>query len=42
MYNFNVEKAVDGCVEWIKDWFDKNGKGCNVIIGISGDRKSVV
>ena len=42
MYNFNVEKAVYGCVEWIKDWFDKNGKGCNVIIGISGGKDSSV
>ncbi len=42
MYNFDVKKAVDGCVAWIQDWFEKNGKGCNVIIGISGGKDSSV
>ncbi len=42
MYNFDVKKAVDGCIAWIQDWFEKNGKGCNVIIGISGGKDSSV
>ena len=42
MYNFNVEKAVDACVSWIREWFKKNGKGCNAIIGISGGKDSSV
>lgn len=42
MYNFDVKKAVDGCVAWIQDWFEKNGNGCNVIIGISGGKDSSV
>ncbi len=42
MYNFDVKKAVDGCIAWIRDWFEKNGKGCNVIIGISGGKDSSV
>ncbi len=42
MYKFDVEKAVNGTVEWIKNWFEENGKGCNVIIGISGGKDSSV
>lgn len=26
-YNFNAEKATKECIQWIWDWFDKNGKG---------------
>lgn len=42
MYNFNVEKQVNACVAWIRDWFEKNGKGCNAVIGISGGKDSSV
>ena len=42
MYNFNVERAPDSCVKWIKDWFDKNGKDCKAVIGISGGKDSSV
>ena len=42
MYKFDVKKATDGCIAWIQDWFEKNGKGCNVIIGISGGKDSSV
>lgn len=42
MYKFDVEKATSECVEWIRDWFEKNGKGCNVVIGISGGKDSAV
>lgn len=39
---FNVEAATEGLVKWIQDWFEKNGKGCNVVIGISGGKDSTV
>ncbi|MBR2442524.1 MAG: NAD(+) synthase [Clostridia bacterium] len=39
---FNVEKATQGAIEWIREWFDKNGKGCNAVIGISGGKDSSV
>lgn len=39
---FNVEKATSLCVEWIRDFFEKNGKGCNAIVGISGGKDSSV
>ena len=39
---FNVEKVTNDCVEWIVDWFEQNGKGCNAVIGISGGVDSSV
>lgn len=39
---FNVEKTTKQAVQWIRDWFDKNGKGCNAVIGISGGKDSSV
>lgn len=39
---FNVEKVTEDAVQWIRDWFDKNGKGCNAVIGISGGKDSSV
>lgn len=42
MYEFNVKKAVDGCVEWIRNWFRRNGDGCTAVLGISGGKDSSV
>lgn len=42
MYKFDVEDATKQCVEWIKNWFDENGKGCNAVLGISGGKDSSV
>ena len=42
MYNFNVKDATEKCVEWIKDFFEQNGKGCNAVLGISGGKDSSV
>ena len=39
---FDAEKAVKATVEWIRDWFDRNGPGCNVIVGISGGKDSSI
>ena len=39
---FNVEKATQDAVQWIRDWFEQNGKGCNAVIGISGGKDSSV
>ena len=39
---FEASKAAEACIQWIRDWFDKNGKGCNVIVGISGGKDSSV
>ena len=39
---FDAEKAVKATVEWIRDWFDRNGPGCNAIVGISGGKDSSI
>lgn len=39
---FNVEKTTKQAVQWIRDWFEANGKGCNAVIGISGGKDSSV
>ena len=39
---FNVEKVTAQAVEWIQNWFEENGKGCNAILGISGGKDSSV
>lgn len=39
---FCAQEVKDRCVAWIRDFFDKNGRGCNCIIGISGGKDSSV
>ena len=39
---FDAKKVKDEIVEWIRDFFDKNGKGCNAVVGISGGKDSSV
>lgn len=39
---FDAEKVKNDIVEWIRNWFDKNGKDCKAIIGISGGADSSV
>ena len=39
---FNVKEIKDKLVDWIREWFDKNGNGCNAIVGISGGKDSSV
>ena len=39
---FDPIKIKDQCVAWIRDFFEKNGKGCNAVIGISGGKDSTV
>lgn len=41
-YKFDVKVVKDECVEWIRHWFEGNGKGCNAVIGISGGKDSTV
>lgn len=40
MYRFDVEKVTQDCIEWIRAFFEKNGKGCNAVVGISGGKDS--
>ena len=39
---FNVIEVKNKCVEWIRDFFEENGKGCNAIVGISGGKDSSI
>lgn len=35
-------KVKDELVAWIRDWFDKNGKDCNAVLGLSGGKDSTI
>lgn len=39
---FDAVKATNATVEWIRDWFEKNGPSCNAIVGISGGKDSSI
>ena len=41
-YSFNAKKEKEEIVKWIRDWFEKNGKTCNAIIGLSGGKDSTI
>ena len=42
MYQFDALKVKNQCVEWIRDFFEKNGKDCNAVVGISGGKDSSI
>lgn len=35
-------KVKEELIQWIRNWFDVNGDGCNAIIGISGGKDSSI
>ena len=39
---FDAVKVKNECVQWIRDFFEENGKGCNAVIGISGGKDSSI
>ena len=39
---FCAETVKNECVAWIRDFFEKNGKGCNAVVGISGGKDSSI
>lgn len=39
---FDAIKVKNDCVNWIREFFEENGKGCNAIVGISGGKDSSV
>ena len=39
---FDAKEMKKSLIQWIRDWFEKNGKGCNAVIGISGGKDSSV
>lgn len=40
--SFNAEKIKNDIVEWIREWFEENGKGCKAVVGLSGGKDSSV
>lgn len=42
MYKFDAKKTKEDLVEWIANWFETNGKGCNAVVGISGGKDSSI
>ena len=41
-YNGYFKELKNEIVQWIRDWFDQNGPGCNAIVGVSGGKDSSV
>ncbi len=39
---FDAVKVKNDCVQWIRDFFEENGKGCNAVLGISGGKDSSI
>lgn len=39
---FDALKIKNDCVAWIRDFFEKNGKDCNAVVGISGGKDSSI
>ena len=42
MIMFDVKKTTEAAIQWIRDWFEVNGKDCNAVIGISGGKDSSI
>lgn len=41
-FMFDALKVKNECVEWIRSFFEQNGKGCNAVVGISGGKDSSI
>ena len=39
---FDVNKTTQNLIVWIQDFFEKNGKDCNAVVGISGGKDSSI
>jgi NAD+ synthase len=39
---FDAMKVRNQCVQWIRDFFEENGKDCNAVVGISGGKNSSI
>lgn len=42
LHTFDPMQARKECVEWIQDWFARNGPDCNAVLGLSGGKDSTV
>lgn len=39
---FDAVKVKNDCIQWVREWFEENGKDCKAVIGISGGKDSSV
>ena len=39
---FDADKVKEEIIQWIRDWFEVNGKGCKAVVGVSGGKDSSV
>lgn len=39
---FNALKIKNECVNWIREFFEKNGPDCNAVLGVSGGKDSSI
>jgi len=37
---FDAKKTKDKLIDWLRDYFEKNGNNCNAVVGISGGKDS--
>ncbi len=42
LVSVNGELLKDKVVQWIRDFFEDNGKDCNAVVGISGGKDSSI
>lgn len=42
MYRFDAKKVTGEIVQWIRDFFEANGKGCMAVVAVSGGKDSSV
>lgn len=40
--DFNALEVKEDIVNWIREWFEKNGNDCNAVIGMSGGKDSTI
>lgn len=38
----DYNELKDQCIQWIRDWFERNGKGCRAVLGMSGGKDSTI
>ena len=42
MYTFNALETKERLVQWLREWFERNGNGCNAVVGLSGGKDSTI
>lgn len=40
--SFDRKRITAELTQWIRDWFEQNGRGCNAVIGLSGGKDSTI